>query len=157
MLEPSIEGEIGVLRSEILNRVTVHEMFEDDYSVDDIVRMTSLKRQVVIRYLGLVKPLLVSAPRSHEWRDEAVCIGGADEVFFPDTVGNNPNRKAQVAAMCGRCPVADQCRRSALSMLTSDGVWAGEDFSRFSYRMDEVTGVVSQYLKKGKRALAAVG
>jgi WhiB family redox-sensing transcriptional regulator len=54
------------------------------------------------------------------WCDRAACVGVDVEAFYPaESARQVP---AEVAAVCGRCPVAEQCLTDALAR---DDVWHG--------------------------------
>jgi WhiB family redox-sensing transcriptional regulator len=64
------------------------------------------------------------------WHRDALCVGERDELFFgasePDI--RPPYNLADIKrakAMCGGCPVAAACLRSALQNREEYGVWAG--------------------------------
>jgi WhiB family redox-sensing transcriptional regulator len=74
------------------------------------------------------------------WPDQAACKGRAQSIFFPIGAGSQSDlarrpagfdRYATARAICATCPVIDQCRRYALSVVASgqqlDGCWAGLD------------------------------
>lgn len=59
-----------------------------------------------------------------DWRHRAACRGQDPELFFP--VGNSGPALLQIAeakAVCGRCPVADECLSWALTSGQDYGVW----------------------------------
>ena len=61
-----------------------------------------------------------------DWRDDAVCITVDPELFFP--VGNTGPALEQIErakAVCGRCPVTEQCLQYALETNQDSGVWGG--------------------------------
>jgi WhiB family redox-sensing transcriptional regulator len=56
------------------------------------------------------------------WREGAACSDGEID-FFPspeDSVGI-----ARAKAVCGECPVADDCMAFAIETNQTDGVWGG--------------------------------
>jgi WhiB family redox-sensing transcriptional regulator len=60
------------------------------------------------------------------WHERAACLGQDPELFFP--VGNSGPALVQIdeaKAVCGRCPVAEQCLRWALKAGQVDGIWGG--------------------------------
>jgi WhiB family redox-sensing transcriptional regulator len=60
------------------------------------------------------------------WPEQAACLGQDPELFFP--VGNSGPALVQIdeaKAVCGRCPVVEQCLRWALKAGQVDGIWGG--------------------------------
>jgi len=60
------------------------------------------------------------------WPERAACLGQDPELFFP--VGNSGPALVQIdeaKAVCGRCPVVEQCLRWALKAGQVDGIWGG--------------------------------
>jgi WhiB family redox-sensing transcriptional regulator len=56
------------------------------------------------------------------WHADAACRGESIDVFFPPL-----GAQAKAArAICGRCPVIDDCRTAAYENDEQAGVWAGE-------------------------------
>jgi WhiB family redox-sensing transcriptional regulator len=62
-----------------------------------------------------------------DWRNKGACTDEPPELFFP--LGNAGPAATQIAAakaVCGRCPVTEQCL--AWAMAHEDhGVWGGRD------------------------------
>ncbi|MFD2759147.1 WhiB family transcriptional regulator [Gulosibacter faecalis] len=61
-----------------------------------------------------------------DWRDRAACLHADPELFFP--VGNTGPAIEQIdaaKAICGRCPVTEQCLQYALDTNQDSGVWGG--------------------------------
>lgn len=61
-----------------------------------------------------------------DWRHRAACIGEDPELFFP--IGSTGTALEQVdaaKAVCGRCPVTDDCLEWALETNQDAGVWGG--------------------------------
>jgi WhiB family transcriptional regulator, redox-sensing transcriptional regulator len=58
-----------------------------------------------------------------DWRDWAACAGSDPELFFPAPGASVAVTQAK--AICGRCPVAVQCRAFADSVRDQHAVWAG--------------------------------
>ena len=61
-----------------------------------------------------------------DWRHSAVCRDEDPELFFP--IGNTGPSLLQIEeakAVCGRCPVMEQCLRWALDTTQESGVWGG--------------------------------
>ncbi|MER6675199.1 WhiB family transcriptional regulator [Streptomyces sp. NPDC000983] len=60
------------------------------------------------------------------WRDLAVCRDEDPDLFFP--IGNSGPALVQTVAakaVCGRCPVREQCLDWALETRQTVGVWGG--------------------------------
>ena len=57
------------------------------------------------------------------WREGSVCADRTDVDFFPspDDIG----AIASARAVCGSCPVRDDCLAFALETNQSDGIWGG--------------------------------
>jgi WhiB family redox-sensing transcriptional regulator len=55
------------------------------------------------------------------WQNEARCREHDPELFF--SAGSRSERRAK--AICGRCPVMEECRAFALETGTDFGVWGG--------------------------------
>ncbi|MEU5595926.1 WhiB family transcriptional regulator [Streptomyces sp. NPDC020298] len=89
------------------------------------------------------------------WRERASCLHVDDpDLFFP--VGISGLAVVQVdeaKAVCGRCPVTEQCLDWALHVVQVEGVWGGTTESerramtRSAFRQDKssVTRVVSRH------------
>jgi WhiB family transcriptional regulator, redox-sensing transcriptional regulator len=63
-----------------------------------------------------------------EWQYQGACRGEESATFFhPEGErGSARRRRAAVArAICGTCPVIEQCRRHALAVREPYGVWGG--------------------------------
>lgn len=61
-----------------------------------------------------------------DWRDKAACLTVDPELFFP--VGNTGPALDQIEkakAVCGGCPVAENCLQYALETNQDSGVWGG--------------------------------
>ena len=64
--------------------------------------------------------------RRAEWRQRAACVGAPITLFFPTL--NRPSDLSQAKALCGRCPVIEDCREEWQSMpgpMRNHGVWWG--------------------------------
>ncbi|MDA8061824.1 MAG: WhiB family transcriptional regulator [Actinomycetota bacterium] len=62
------------------------------------------------------------------WRDEAACRDVDPRLFF--AVGSGPEALEQLAlakAVCGECPVAQECLIFAVTTNQEYGVWGGLD------------------------------
>lgn len=61
-----------------------------------------------------------------DWRHDAVCREEDPELFFPvGTTGPALLQVEQAKAVCGRCPVADECLAWAFESGQDAGVWGG--------------------------------
>lgn len=63
-----------------------------------------------------------------DWRDESACLEADPELFFhPDNERGADRRKREAAAkaVCGSCPVANECRAAADEGGERYGVWGG--------------------------------
>ncbi|GAA4792226.1 WhiB family transcriptional regulator [Streptomyces ziwulingensis] len=62
------------------------------------------------------------------WREHAACREEDPDLFFPiGTTGPALLQTRQAKAVCGRCPVREQCLEWALDTGQSLGVWGGTD------------------------------
>ncbi|MEU2880515.1 WhiB family transcriptional regulator, partial [Streptomyces sp. NPDC007070] len=60
------------------------------------------------------------------WRDHAACRQEDPDLFFPiGTTGPALLQTQQAKAVCGRCPVREQCLEWALATDQAIGVWGG--------------------------------
>lgn len=64
------------------------------------------------------------------WHQQALCVGEKEELFFGASEPNirppyNLGDIKRAKALCGGCPVAALCLRSALINREEYGVWAG--------------------------------
>ncbi|WP_128381525.1 WhiB family transcriptional regulator [Streptomyces cavernae] len=60
------------------------------------------------------------------WRERAACLRVDPDLFFP--LGNGRLTLAQIyeaKAVCGRCPVVEQCLNWAVQVGQVEGVWGG--------------------------------
>lgn len=57
------------------------------------------------------------------WREAGACADMADVEFFPTPEDLRAVRRAQ--AICGTCPVVDECLSYALETNQSEGIWGG--------------------------------
>ena len=55
------------------------------------------------------------------WRDDAACRGHDTDDFFPAT----DEEAGPAKAICGACPVREECLEFALATRQEDGVWGG--------------------------------
>jgi WhiB family transcriptional regulator, redox-sensing transcriptional regulator len=60
------------------------------------------------------------------WRDLAACAGRGTVEFFPVGHTRRSQRQERAAkAICGACPVREECLDFALVSLQNDGIWGG--------------------------------
>ncbi|MET8946383.1 WhiB family transcriptional regulator [Streptomyces sp. NPDC004542] len=60
------------------------------------------------------------------WRDHAACRHEDPDLFFPvGTTGPALLQERQAKAVCGRCPVRDQCLDWAMETGQTLGIWGG--------------------------------
>lgn len=60
----------------------------------------------------------------HEpWREEALCQGDTEGLFFPDAA--DIGQVAAAKAVCVSCPVVDECLSYAIDTEQPDGIWGG--------------------------------
>ncbi|WP_329264342.1 MULTISPECIES: WhiB family transcriptional regulator [unclassified Streptomyces] len=61
-----------------------------------------------------------------QWRERAACLHVDPELFFPISNSGPLLRQIDEAkAVCGRCPVAEQCLEWAVRVGQADGIWGG--------------------------------
>lgn len=61
-----------------------------------------------------------------EWRERAACLRVDPELFFPVSNSGPTLRQIDEAkAVCGGCPVAEQCLDWAVRVGLVDGIWGG--------------------------------
>ncbi len=130
-------------------RHLMHELSQQGVPVEEISERVGVSERMVWYYLRRPKPRLHRISAGAEgWRDEAACKDADTNLFFPPKPGMGARsfiRKAQ--EICATCPVVAECRRTALEHYETEGVWGGEDMSKYRYRYDEETGDV--YLEIG--------
>lgn len=61
--------------------------------------------------------------RDDSWYRLAACTGLPTALFFPDPTHPDPASVAEAKAVCGRCPVVEQCRDAGAS--EAHGIWGG--------------------------------
>lgn len=60
------------------------------------------------------------------WRERAACLRVDPDLFFP--IGNSGPTLEQIdeaRAVCGRCPVVEQCLDWAMEVGQVEGIWGG--------------------------------
>ncbi|WP_043485968.1 MULTISPECIES: WhiB family transcriptional regulator [Streptomyces] len=60
------------------------------------------------------------------WRERAACRGVDPDLFFP--IGNSGPTLEQIdeaKAVCGQCPVVEQCLNWAMRVGRVEGIWGG--------------------------------
>lgn len=61
-----------------------------------------------------------------DWRTRGACLDEPPELFFPIGISEVAQQQADEAkAICGRCPVREQCLGWALDVGQVHGVWGG--------------------------------
>lgn len=69
-----------------------------------------------------------------DWQARAKCRDAPAALFFPSARSHSENRRleAQAFAICGGCPVRDECRESAQTSNVGQreqyGIWGGQNF-----------------------------
>lgn len=133
----------------IRKRLIAHQLREAGLGKDEIGRHMGLSERHVQRFLSMSKPQLTEMRRNQAWREDAACRDSDTELFFPNSVGPKAARqKRRAIAICRSCPVIEQCREAALANFENHGVWAGEDFSKYRYGLDEDTGAVRIWIQE---------
>jgi WhiB family redox-sensing transcriptional regulator len=60
------------------------------------------------------------------WTDRAACRDEDPELFFPISMTGPGRAQAEEAkAVCGRCPVRQECLEYALATGQESGIWGG--------------------------------
>ncbi|WP_280874673.1 WhiB family transcriptional regulator [Streptomyces pseudovenezuelae] len=60
------------------------------------------------------------------WRERAACLRVDPELFFPISSSGPTLRQVDEAkAVCGRCPVMEQCLDWAVRVGQVEGIWGG--------------------------------
>lgn len=65
-----------------------------------------------------------------DWQDHGACRDTGTAVFFHPEFERGSTREARAVAakaICGRCPVLEQCREYALTARETYGTWGGLD------------------------------
>lgn len=61
-----------------------------------------------------------------DWRHRAACRDEDPELFFPVTdIGPGATQVDEAKSVCARCPVREQCLRSALDNGLNYGIFGG--------------------------------
>lgn len=61
-----------------------------------------------------------------DWRDDAACLHGDPDLFFPvGTAGPALRQVAEAKRICRACPVRMPCLAWALDQGISSGIWGG--------------------------------
>lgn len=141
----------------VKKRALVHRLHEQGFTVEVIAGQVGMDQRYVTRALRNPKPDLIELPRSQAWRDRAACIDADTDLFYPDCVGlKAQEKKEQAKAICQSCPVIQQCREAAIANFEMHGVWAGEDFSNYHYKINDQTGTISVWEKSRRGTLKKV-
>lgn len=127
----------------IRKRMLAHKLHEAGRDCIEIGLQLGVTERSVQRFLTMTKPQIIETRRNQAWRDSAACIDADIDWFFPNAVGiKGANQKKKAMAICRTCPVIEQCREAALANFENHGIWAGEDFSKYRYELNEETGEV---------------
>ncbi|MGW2051760.1 WhiB family transcriptional regulator [Streptomyces sp. NPDC001858] len=60
------------------------------------------------------------------WRERAACLRVDPDLFFPvGRTGPALDQIDEAKAVCGRCPVMQQCRDWAVEAGQVEGIWGG--------------------------------
>ncbi|MEV1070163.1 WhiB family transcriptional regulator [Streptomyces sp. NPDC050263] len=60
------------------------------------------------------------------WRERAACLRVDPDLFFPvGHTGPALDQIEEAKAVCGRCPVLEQCRDWAVEVGQVEGIWGG--------------------------------
>lgn len=125
-------------------RVIAHDLHSSGLTPEQIGDFIGVTERAICRYLSKAKPKLMLMRRNQTWREDAACRDSPTEWFFPDSVGIKAQReKKKAVQICESCPVIKQCRETALANFESHGIWAGEDFSKYRYEINDETGEIS--------------
>lgn len=66
---------------------------------------------------------------TEEWQRHAACKGPASDLFFPPTVPERKEERAErereAKAICSGCPVMRACLDYALRIRETHGIWGG--------------------------------
>jgi WhiB family redox-sensing transcriptional regulator len=60
---------------------------------------------------------------NEDWKAAGVCASEHDVDFFPTT--DDLGAITQALALCGVCPVQDECLAFAIETNQTDGIWGG--------------------------------
>lgn len=124
----SIAADLNVTPAAILYHVRKAEVpLQQPHRTPCEVRATSARMLRSVRALGSEAPpaeavlaVAVLGDRP-DWQAEGLCAETDPEQFFPEK-GGSPR---QAKAVCGRCPVRDQCLEYALANNERFGIWGG--------------------------------
>lgn len=60
-----------------------------------------------------------------DWRARAACAGYPNTLFFPTSDGAEEASIEKAKAVCGVCPVVEDCLQYALETNQRSGIWGG--------------------------------
>ena len=60
-----------------------------------------------------------------DWRNRAACSGYPNTLFFPASNEANEATVVRAKAVCGVCPVIEDCLHYALETNQRSGIWGG--------------------------------
>lgn len=88
--------------------------------------------------------------------EEPSCKGRDTNLFFPprSTKGETTRRIAEAKAICGTCPLIDQCRSWALAQSPEklDGIWGGTTHSERRKRHERSRGIQPPQFRRTKES-----
>lgn len=152
-MTPAGKVDINYLRI----RVKAHDLHERGYESLDIASTLGISIRQASHYVNLPKPQLPEMGGVPTWTEDAICTAEDTELFFPPHTGvKAQNYKRQAMKICARCPVRAKCREMALVNCESTGVWGGEDFSKYVYEFDAMTGSLRVSMREGDGSLPKV-
>jgi WhiB family redox-sensing transcriptional regulator len=78
----------------------------------------------------MTAPLHLPPPvaENWDWQLDAACRGMDVEIFYHPPAERRTTKQRridQAKAICGECPVVEQCRRHALATREPYGIWGG--------------------------------
>lgn len=68
-------------------------------------------------------PTLADLLPTGKWQRDAACRDADPELFF----SNDETDREEALAMCGACPVRNECLEHALATREAYGIWGGTD------------------------------
>lgn len=143
----------------IRKRMLAHKLHDSGHDCIEIGTQLGVSERSVHRFLNMTRPQIMEMRRNQAWREDAACRDADTDLFFPNAVGiKGANQKKQAMAICRTCPVIRQCKEAALANFENHGIWAGEDFSKYRYELDEMTGeILVSIQERGNGENAEVG
>lgn len=152
-MTPANYVDINYLRM----RVKAHNLREKGYEIIEIAAALNISKRQAGYYVELTKPQLTEMGGNQSWAEEAVCTAEDTELFFPPYTGvKSQQYKEKAMRLCATCPVIEKCHQSALTNYETYGVWGGEDFSKYVYEFDHITGRINVSVRQGSGSLQKV-